>query len=105
MDNMEFTKKVEAERDFWSSPGPYLRKSMLVTLARNISGCELPLVYEHNTFDDPDHPDQDADIGSSLTIADDIYNAVVDSTKSVEMMQSSDVDEEDDEEEDSFWYD
>lgn len=37
----------------WPSPGPYLRQSLLVSLARKISGVYLPeAFYEGNTFTD-----------------------------------------------------
>lgn len=40
---------------FWASPGPYLRRSTLLTLARNISGVELPpTLIEDQTFEAPD---------------------------------------------------
>jgi hypothetical protein len=47
-----FTEKVEQETSSWPSPGAYLRKSTLVTLARNISGFELPpSLVQDTTFD------------------------------------------------------
>jgi hypothetical protein len=48
-----FTSSVEGKKDFWaSSPGPYLRQSTLTSLARNISGLELPPSIYSNTFED-----------------------------------------------------
>ena len=44
--------KVENKNVFRASPGKYLRRSTLVTLARNISGLELPpSIYYDNTFE------------------------------------------------------
>ena len=45
------TEKVEARR-FWPSGGEYLNKSTLKTLARCVSGCELPDEFVTNkTFE------------------------------------------------------
>lgn len=39
----------------WASPGPYLRRSMLVALARKISDLYLPeTFYTHTTFAEAD---------------------------------------------------
>jgi hypothetical protein len=44
---------LENKEVFWGSPGSYLRKSTLVSLARNISGLELPpSVYNDTTFEE-----------------------------------------------------
>lgn len=46
------TDKHENETEFWASPGKYLKRSTLISLARNISGLELPpSVYEDMTFE------------------------------------------------------
>lgn len=37
-----FAKKIENIQNFWPTPGPYLRKSMLISLARNVSGYDIP---------------------------------------------------------------
>lgn len=53
----------------WASPGPYLEKSMLCSLARNISGVELPPpLYEDTTFksDQPAGSPEDLLLASSL---------------------------------------
>ena len=49
---ISFTSSVEGKKDFWASPGPYLRQSTLTSLARNISGLELPPSITSNTFED-----------------------------------------------------
>jgi hypothetical protein len=41
---------VEAKGYLWATPGPYLRKSMLFTLARRISDNFLPEVFYDSTF-------------------------------------------------------
>lgn len=49
---MEWVEAVEARKVFWASPGPYLEKSTLKALGRNISGVELPpSLYENETFE------------------------------------------------------
>lgn len=42
--------RVQARGYFWATPGPYLRKSMLLTLARRISNQFLPEVFYESTF-------------------------------------------------------
>ena len=52
--NTQFTEAVEGKERFCESPGPYLRKSTLISLARNISGIELPsTLIEDQTFEKP----------------------------------------------------
>lgn len=41
---------MEARGCVWAIPGPYLRKSMLLTLARRISDKFLPEVFYESTF-------------------------------------------------------
>ncbi|KAN0074125.1 hypothetical protein V8E54_008062 [Elaphomyces granulatus] len=54
-DNAKFLERVENKEIFWASPGSYLRKSTLVSLARNISGLELPpSLYQDTTFGSTD---------------------------------------------------
>jgi hypothetical protein len=49
-----FLNKVENRKELWPSPGEYLRKSTLISLARNISGLELPpAILDNNTFEEP----------------------------------------------------
>lgn len=58
----------------WASPGPYLRRSMLVTLARRISDLYLPeTFYSHTTFAEADGcasrpEDEEEDLVLSLTV-------------------------------------
>jgi hypothetical protein len=48
--NVEWLGRVEARGYIWAAPGPYLRKSMLLTLARRISDQFLPEVFYDSTF-------------------------------------------------------
>jgi hypothetical protein len=48
--NIEWLNRVEARGYIWATPGPYLRKSMLLTLARRISDNFLPEVFYDSTF-------------------------------------------------------
>ena len=49
---MGWVEEVEAKGILWATPGPYLRKSMLIVLARQISDTCLPeTFYEQTTFD------------------------------------------------------
>ena len=44
---------VEAKGRMWATPGPYLRQSMLISLARKVSDHSLPEVfYEQTTFEE-----------------------------------------------------
>lgn len=44
-------------RKFWPSNGEYLNRSTLQTLARCISGCEIPpYLIQNQTFEDLDDP-------------------------------------------------
>ncbi|KAI1831808.1 hypothetical protein DTO027I6_7223 [Penicillium roqueforti] len=59
-------RKVEATR-FWPSAGEYLNRSTLVTLARCVSGSELPeSLVQDKTFDSGDTSTRDADAGTVL---------------------------------------
>ncbi len=67
MKNFDFSTSVEARKIFWASPGEYLRKSTLITLARMISDFELPpSVYGMTTFEDNSMPQDDEDDANLL---------------------------------------
>lgn len=52
--NQEWVEQIDNKGVFWASPGPYLEKSTLISLGRNISGFELPpSILESTTFDGP----------------------------------------------------
>jgi hypothetical protein len=59
-------RKVESNR-FWPSAGSYLQHSTLQTLARCISGCEIPkdLTTEH-TFTRSNSPERNVTAGMNL---------------------------------------
>ena len=50
--NSEFTSMVDSCQTFWACPGGYLERSTLISLARNISGIQLPPAITAHTFDD-----------------------------------------------------
>ena len=66
--------EVEAQGKMWASPGPYLRQSMLVTLARKFSDLYLPeTFYEHTIFLEADGcaarpKEEEEDLAMSLVI-------------------------------------
>ncbi|KAJ9252121.1 hypothetical protein DTO207G8_4954 [Paecilomyces variotii] len=69
--NTSFIEKVEDRARFWASPGPYLRYSTFISLARNICGCcELPpSLLEDTTFKSADmEDDHDDDINIMLSV-------------------------------------
>ena len=47
---MAWVNEIEAKGNIWASPGPYLRHSMLLTLARKISDHFLPEALYGTTF-------------------------------------------------------
>jgi len=53
--NIEYWDEMNSKGYIWATPGPYLRKSMLKTLARNISDRYLPEVFfQDTTFSEDD---------------------------------------------------
>jgi hypothetical protein len=64
---------VDAKGFLWATPGPYLRRTMLLSLARKISDRFLPeAFYETTTFTEADGCDertaeQEADLVMALT--------------------------------------
>ncbi|KAI9055279.1 hypothetical protein LZ554_000241 [Drepanopeziza brunnea f. sp. 'monogermtubi'] len=51
--SMKWVKNIEAKGTVWATPGPYLRKSMLMTLARKVSDkYPPPGLVDPNTFDE-----------------------------------------------------
>lgn len=54
--NTAFTSTVESRKEFWASPGKYLERSTLKSLARNISGLELPPSINSHTFEKKSAP-------------------------------------------------
>ena len=71
---MDWVSEIEAKGTMWASPGPYLRRSMLVTLARKVSDLYLPeSFYSDTTFLVADGcasrvEEEEDDMVSSLTI-------------------------------------
>lgn len=50
---MAWVGDVEAKGRIWATPGPYLRQSMLISLARKVSDHFLPEVfYDQTTFEE-----------------------------------------------------
>ncbi|KAJ9286803.1 hypothetical protein DTO021C3_5535 [Paecilomyces variotii] len=50
--NLEWVEEVEAKGTLWATPGPYLRKSMLVALARRASDHYAPEAFWNGTFEE-----------------------------------------------------
>ncbi|KAL8686324.1 MAG: hypothetical protein Q9218_007185 [Villophora microphyllina] len=51
--NLDWVKRVDAKGTLWTTPGPYLRKSMLLALARKVSDHFLPApLVEDGTFEE-----------------------------------------------------
>jgi hypothetical protein len=96
-----FTSSVENKKGFWASLGPYLRQSTLTSLARNISGLELPPSILENTFgeevEDEEVLASESDTaGTYLSVR--LREAIDESNKNKGDLDSDDSDSEDDEE-------
>ena len=93
---------VEAKGRMWATPGPYLRRSMLITLVRNVSDHFLPEdFYEHTTFDEVEadesvtRPQEEA--GMLLSLANRMKEekeAVVHRTMEFDVSENDDGDDE-----------
>jgi len=56
-ENVEWANRAVSKGAIWASPGPYLRQSTLLTVARKISDYMLPeAFYGHTTFDESEVP-------------------------------------------------
>ena len=72
-------EKVENGKEFWALPGEYLRRSTLISLARNISGLELsPSVLEDPDLDSPPFDEID---NSTILLSAHLRDACVASVK------------------------
>lgn len=95
--NSFFTNIADSKQGFWASPGPYLRRSTLTSLARNISGCELPpLLLDGNTFEADDAPAHEAE-DMSLVVSSEMRKATIVSAARGEQEEDVDMDDEDQE--------
>lgn len=67
--NTEWAESLESYGYMWATPGAYLRKTMLMTLARKASDNYLPEVFwKSKTFDNrPDCPNRTAEEEEILT--------------------------------------
>lgn len=73
--NDEIARKVEATR-FWPSGADCLNRSTLITLARCVSGSDLPeSLAQENTFDSHDDSTRDTDAGTVLGV--DVREAIL----------------------------
>jgi hypothetical protein len=80
--NLATTQKIEAREIFFASSGPYLRESTLISLARNISGCELPpSVFADCTFTDQDEGAQKDVEETAAILAARLRSATIESVK------------------------
>ena len=81
--NKEFTDSVDFKRSFWVSGGQWLNGSTLTSLARNISGMELPDCIKENAFFNPEISAEEAELSSEIS-AGKIRQAAVESMKAQE---------------------
>jgi hypothetical protein len=69
--NHEWTDRVKAKGFIWATPGPYLRKSMLLILAKRIGDNFLPEAFYSSLFTDAEgspqlSPEEEEDAAMSL---------------------------------------
>ena len=83
MGNRAFTDTVEFKRSFWASGGQWINKSTLGSLARNVSGVELPDSIKENTFTDLEMAPEQAALSSEIS-AKKVTEAVAQSLKAQE---------------------
>ncbi|KAL2831801.1 hypothetical protein BDW59DRAFT_157757 [Aspergillus cavernicola] len=82
--------------NFWPTPGKYLERSTLRSLARNISGLELPpSLINDQTFEDKSISEAEAD-DVGVTLADDLRRATIESIKELERRPEDDDDQDED---------
>lgn len=69
--NTKWADKIPNKGTMWCSPGPYLRKSMLKSLARQVSDYWLPeALYSQTTFDDSEEePNKSSDQEKALAMS------------------------------------
>jgi hypothetical protein len=95
--NIEWLDRVEAKGYLWATPGPYLRKSMLLTLARRISDQFLPEVFYDSTFTIADScpqrsPEDEEDLAMGFDHK--IQDALAEEDRDAERNEDSDSDED-----------
>lgn len=88
-----FTSTVDSRHTFWASPGPYLEKSTLRSLARNISGLELPPSITEHTFDAS--ASASATENAAIIVSTELQDAVEASSKRWDDKDETDEDTED----------
>jgi len=102
---MPWVAEIEAKGHMWATPGPYLRQSMLVTLARQVSDHYLPEAFlEGATFTEaagsPRMSPEDEEV-AALSLAMKIDDEKINQQQRlIDWEKSDDEDEEDEDEED-----
>jgi hypothetical protein len=80
-DNTDFLQRIESRKVLWASAGDYLRRSTLISLARNISGLDLPpSLYQDNTFEG-ELTDQSMGMKSTVELSEQLRNATIESSR------------------------
>ncbi|KAJ9208722.1 hypothetical protein C8Q69DRAFT_460581 [Paecilomyces variotii] len=99
--NLEWVAQVEAKGTLWATPGPYLRKSMLIALARRASDHYAPEAFWNGVFEEVNEsPSRSATEEETLSYALSVQiDAKMDSAHEENMKEGSD--EEEDMEEDA----
>ena len=69
--NLSWAAELPSKGHLWATPGPYLRKTLLLSLARKVSDVYLPeTFYKEKTFPDlsyaKNRPEDEADFTKSL---------------------------------------
>ncbi|OAL64540.1 hypothetical protein A7C99_3974 [Trichophyton rubrum] len=93
---LDWVQEVETRKCMWATPGKYLRRSMLINLARRVSDHYLPEVFYKSTTFDGDNSTTNVD-ETEDTLAINLANSML---TSKEGDDAEDEEEEDEEKED-----
>lgn len=92
--NSFFTDNTDTRQRFWDPPGPYLCHCTLASLARNISGCQLPPPLNGNTFETHKVPTHKAE-DMNLVLSSEMRKATIISVARGEQEEDVDMDDDD----------
>ncbi|KAF3385932.1 hypothetical protein DPV78_012543 [Talaromyces pinophilus] len=95
--NKEFVSQLQQKERFWASPGKYLQRGTLVSLARNISGLDLPeSIYQDTTFPETVGSQDPEETAMVLTLQ--LKDAILESARKAEEREQPDYESESEEE-------
>ena len=88
---------MQQKERFWASPGKYLQRGTLVSLARNISGLDLPeSIYQDTTF--PETVGSQDPAETAMVLTSQLKDAILESVRKAEEREQPDYESESEEE-------